>query len=195
MNNRNYMLIGFCLTVLIQLIVPASMILSSEETLGDGTEYRFKTVPVDPTDPFRGKYVTLRFVESSFMVDSTATWEDGDDAYVLLGTDLEGFATMQAISRDPWQNQSFIKVRIKKRYRETIIIRYPFERYYMEESKAGPAERVYRDAMRDGHSMAYALVSVYEGNAVLKDVMIDDVPLTDLAETQIVKEKAKETDK
>ena len=50
----------------------------------------------------------------------------------------------------------------------------------MEESKAKPAEDIYRKYNRQGNnkSETYALVAVKNGNAVLKDVYINDKPIT-----------------
>ena len=76
-------------------------------------------------------------------------------------------------------------------YSDEINIDYPFERYYMEESKAYDAERTYRESLRDTieHS-TYALVYVKEGRAVVDDVLIDDISIKD-----IVKENLKNKNK
>ena len=55
----------------------------------------------------------------------------------------------------------------------------------MEESKAYKAERIYRDGLRDSTKQTYALVSVKKGNAVLRDVLIDDVSIKDIVESQL----------
>lgn len=192
MNNRKYLLIGFGLAVLLQLIVPASMIFSSEETLIQGTEFKFKTAPVDPTDPFRGKYVTLNFDANSIEVDSTADWKIGDEVYVKISNDEDGFAKIDSISKSAFaQDQHYVPVTIQRRYKDKVVIGYPFNRYYMEESKAGPAEKAYRQAVQHTYSGAYALVSVYKGNAIIRDVMIDGFPLKELAEMWLIEEAAK----
>ncbi len=45
----------------------------------------------------------------------------------------------------------------------------------MDESTTDSAEVVYRRSLRDSSSITYALVTIKGGNAVLKDVKIDDV--------------------
>ncbi len=50
----------FAVMCLAQWIVPGKMVYDSENTIAEGTLYKFKTAPVDPSDPLRGKYVTLR---------------------------------------------------------------------------------------------------------------------------------------
>lgn len=45
----------------IQLAIPGYMIFEQNQILTEGTAYKFKTRPIDPYDPFRGRYVTLAF--------------------------------------------------------------------------------------------------------------------------------------
>ena len=62
----------FLAVVLVQLVVPAKMIFDKEVILKTGTIYKFKTQPIDPSDPFRGKYVTLNYeLNTAESMDST----------------------------------------------------------------------------------------------------------------------------
>jgi hypothetical protein len=56
----------------------------------------------------------------------------------------------------------------------------PFDRFYLEESKASEAERVYWQAQRDTAQVAYGLVTIGKGRAVLTDVMINDRSVVDI---------------
>lgn len=47
----------------------------------------------------------------------------------------------------------------------------------MEESKAKGAENAYREVVRDRIKIAYGIVFVKDGRAVLKDVILDDIPI------------------
>ena len=58
-NKRNLILL--LLLVCLQLFVPAKMIYDHEAILNKGKVFKFKTAPVDPSDPIRGKYITLQF--------------------------------------------------------------------------------------------------------------------------------------
>ena len=60
---------------------------------------------------------------------------------------------------------------------KNITIEYPFERFYMEEFKAKPAEDAYRDSFEKENTTAYALVYVKNGEAVLENVFINNVPI------------------
>ncbi len=61
-----------------------------------------------------------------------------------------------------------------------VFIQYPFDRFYMEESKAPQAEITYNESLRDTNQVTYAVVLVKKGEAVVKDVMIDDRSIVDI---------------
>lgn len=49
------------LLCVIQLAVPAFMIVRREHALSMGRAFKFRTAPVDPYDAYRGRYVALNF--------------------------------------------------------------------------------------------------------------------------------------
>ena len=50
----------------------------------------------------------------------------------------------------------------------------------MEESKAYKAEQEYRESQQDTTKTTYALISIKNGDAVLKDVFIDKIAIREL---------------
>lgn len=189
MNKKTIVFIVFIILAAIQLYIPAKMIIDKENTLETGKSYKFKTEPIDPNDPFRGKYITLNFEETRVKVKSWKDWEDGETVYVTL-YDSAGYTKPKSIHKEkPGGDSDFIKVKIKYIIRDKdneVILEYPFDRYYMEESKAFEAEQVYRETQIDTAQKAYALVMVKDGNAVLKDVMINEIPIK-----EVVKQRRK----
>ncbi|MEM6841874.1 MAG: GDYXXLXY domain-containing protein [Bacteroidota bacterium] len=186
MLNKKIILILFILLALIQLYVPAKMILSREEVIASGSEYKFKTAPVDPYDPFRGRYITLNFQEIKVPVADLSDWKEGDDVYAVLGTDEEGFAIFtEALKSPPDADQDYLATQVEymvENEEKGLLLILPFNRYYMEEFKAPAAEQAYRDAGNSTGREAYALVMIKEGEAVLKDVLIDGVPIREYVE-------------
>lgn len=180
----------FIVVALIQLFVPSKMILDREKILAKGKIYKFKTAPIDPTDPFRGKYITLSLAERSITVDSTEEWKHGETLYALLDIDSVGFVKLTGITKTkPSSDQDFVKAKagyVRRYVSQSVRIEYPFERYYMEESKAYDAERYARPRRFsiDSTQVVYALVRVLDGESVLQDVMVNDQRIEDL-----VKEK------
>lgn len=175
--------IVFVLMCLAQWFVPGKMIYDSEVTRRNGILYKFKTRPIDPADPFRGKYVTLTFEEDVIKADSTAGWESGDVIFIEFTTDDEGFAKPSAVYREAPSSDSYLKTHVDyvTQYEETeVYYDIPFSRLYLEESKASEAERVYWESLSDTTQVTYALVSMGKGNAVLQNVYINDRTIVDI---------------
>ncbi len=184
MNNMKIVLPVFVLVALAQLYTPAKMILDREDILVTGKEYKFKTEPIDPTDPFRGKFIILRFEEDRIEIQDEADWLIGGNIYVFLTADKEGYAKIHSVSKEnPKNTQDYLKTKVSYVTRDgsnELTIDYPFDRYYMEESKAYAAELTYRESQLDTGQIAYALVSIKDGEAVIKDVLIDGVSLREV---------------
>ncbi len=169
----------FLAIAVIQLIVPAFMVYNNEDTLTTGTLYKFKTEPVDPNDPFRGKYVTLRYDLNSFA--SNESWKRKTPIFIYIEKDENDFAKITTVSKNKMDSSNdYIigKVRWYDTYTKKVNFRLPFDRFYMEETKAKPAETVFREAQRDSlPNNTYALVAVKNGHAVLKDVLVNEKSL------------------
>nr|WP_299072846.1 GDYXXLXY domain-containing protein [uncultured Allomuricauda sp.] len=188
MNIKKFVLPVFVLVCLMQLSVPAKMILDKEDVLASGKEYKFKTAPVDPNDPFRGKYITLRYDENTIEIPKEHDWVRGDDIFISLTEDDDGFAKIKSVSKEKLsEKEGFVKAEVGyiTSYTTTeLIIDYPFDRFYMEESKAHDAELTYTESQLDTTSVTYALVNIKNGDAVLKDVLIDGQSIREIVKAK-----------
>lgn len=177
---------AFILMVLVQLYVPVKMIFNKEAVLAEGKDFRFKTAPVDPHDPFRGKYIDLFYEANAVQMTNVMDWNYGDRVFVILKNDEKGFAQIETVTKErPEPTTDYVNAMISYIIPDslsTITIQYPFERFYMEESKAYSAEQAYNEASRDTTQVTYAIVSIKEGDAVVKDVLINGVPIRAAAE-------------
>lgn len=189
MDYKKITIIGFILTCLAQLFIPAKMIMDQEDVLKTGTEFKFRTRPVDPNDPFRGKYVTLDFKDNRFIYreDSEIKFEGNENVFIEFTTDQDGFAKIAKVVKTKPTQPDYLETKVDyinpiNSGETELWVYYPFDRYYMEESKAQPAEDAYREANRDTSQITYALVSIKNGSAVLKDVVIDGKSIKDLVE-------------
>lgn len=183
---KKLILPAFALMVLAQWMVPVKMILDSEAVLHSGTVYKFRTQPIDPSDPFRGKYVTLSFEADRVKADTLHAYERGETVYAWLGVDSAGFAKIVGITPEKPEDISHEVLQTTVRYassydgRQHVQLNFSFDRFYVEESKAGDAERVYWRAQRDSGQIAYAVVKIYNGQGVLENVMINERPILDI---------------
>ena len=188
MQTNKWVLGAFVVVCLVQLGIPASMIISRENILKEGKEFKFVTEPVDPTDPFRGKYITLNYRDVVFETVTTLEWTYGETAYVQLSEDEEGFAKIAGVSKSvpagavPYLKATIRYANLTGKNTQLITIAYPFDRLYMEETLAPAAEQAYAEAARDTVSTTWALVRVKNGDAVLKDVLIDGVSIREIAQ-------------
>lgn len=173
--------------VLAQIYIPATMIWNNERIITTGNEFRFRTAPVDPNDPLRGKYIDLSFSENSFVVTNINEWKAGDQIFVVLTTDEQGFAKILSVSKEKPENEmNYVAARIgfiRDESLRIIHIEYPFHRFYMEESKALAAEQAYLESTGDSTQVTYALVRIKDGDAVIRDVIINGVPISQAAKS------------
>ena len=183
--NKKIVLPAFVLMVIAQLYIPAKIVMDSQNVLADGNEFMFKTAPIDPSDPFRGKYIVLSFEENALQVANAENWNQGDPIFVSLTTNENGFAKISSITKEePSDTEDYVKATIQfivPDSQSIVSVQYPFDRFYMEESKAYNAELAYNESVRDTNQITYALVSVKNGNAVVKDVLINGVPVREAA--------------
>ncbi|MGC3943988.1 MAG: GDYXXLXY domain-containing protein [Chryseolinea sp.] len=157
---------------------------SSKNDLGQGARgngrntLKFRTQPIDPSDPFRGKYITLNFI-ADYGYD-TAQWSSGENVDVVFGTDSAGFAVARELTRSEPEGP-YLKTTIYYVESDSIVhFNLPFDRFYMEESKALPAEQYYNESTRDSSSVCYGEVRIGRGNAVITDVFINDRSIVEL---------------
>jgi uncharacterized membrane-anchored protein len=174
----------FIIVGLAQWLVPAQMIWKREEVLQKGTSYRFLTEPVDPTNPFIGKYITLNFKENSTWVKRGRLFVRDQTIYVQLTTDSAGFAKVKGITaNEPASQTAYVKAKVRytSEYGDSdstqVFIDYPFDEYYMEEHKAPKAEAEYRKATSDTSQSTYTQVKIWKGTAVTENVFINNKPL------------------
>ncbi len=190
MDKKKFLLMGFGAMVLLQLAVPGNMIFKWEWTLDQGTPYKFRVEPVDPRDPFRGNYLTLRYEADSVHVEAPSAWNDGASVYVAFDTSAQGFVRLSGVSQDPFEkHRPYFQARIEHVYNSDsyskdsyLRLKLPFERYFMAAEKAEQAEEIYRDAIRDSSRPVWSRVKVLDGRAVIEDVKIDGRSIEDMIE-------------
>jgi uncharacterized membrane-anchored protein len=194
MKNKSVYIIAFILIVIAQWLVPAQIISEHEDVAANGKVFRFKTAPVDPYDAFRGKYIILSFKENKGKITSqTKQLNYGDEIFVTFA-DSSGYALVESVSvEEPKNNQVYVKAKVdyidnnfiffnskkQKNAAQAVHIDYPFERYYMNEIKAPKAETAYNESNRERKDNVYAEVAIKNGVGIVKDVIIDNIPIKD----------------
>jgi len=165
---RVWVLLGACL---VQLGMVVGMIASSEDTIEGGRAWNFRTRPVDPVDFFRGRYVRLRFAGRWYgrPVDATGKPEIGQRVFAALELDAEGFAQLAAISMQRPETPDYLEVEVKGVNGSVVSFDLPFDRFYMDESKAQAVEQ----QINQRGSRSWAIVRVKHGKSVVEDLHIE----------------------
>ena len=167
--------------ITVQFAVPLSMIRSRENILRNGELFRFKTRPIDPADPFQGRYVRLG-IDGTIknQTDQSTPLNSRPIVYATIESDTEGFAHFSAWSLEKPEGGNHLKTRIRYFGNREITIKIPFDRYYMDEAKAPRAERLVWEGTRGTN--CWVEVRVLDGKAAIEEVFVEGLPLRDLAE-------------
>lgn len=173
----------FVLVTILHVALPVSWIWQSESSLQKGQAYKFKLRPTDPSDPFRGKYLILRFEAEEFSTYDSVTWEKAlpwkegfPTVYASLEADTNGFAIVTEVSITAPESGDYIKAEYYyyNRHVGMLGLTFPFNRYYIEESLAKQAEQMMWELDNAENTIAYAQVYVYEGEATLEGLYVND---------------------
>lgn len=172
---------AFLIMVAAQLYMPIRLVLNSENILETGKEFKFQTASVYPQTPARGSYVSLTFQGNTIPVDSSDVWNQNEEIYVVLKTDSSGFANIDYVTKErPSAEIDFVKAFVDYVIQDSIsslVVRYPFDRFYLEADPKSSERSYYSEVRPDGSSNTYALVVIKEGDAIVVDVFIDNVSI------------------
>ena len=184
---RNTRIILFIVVAVAQLFVAGKMIFDRQHILNSGDIHLFLMEPVDPNDPFRGKYLTLSFQADYVDIgDSLIELESGQEVVVILGKDQQGYTELVGISSDAIPGSDYLRLKVEHINRKSdgsrrVYFQMPFDRYYLNERKVKLAEDQLREALSDNADQPpYALVRIQDGQAVLQDLMLGDNSISEL---------------
>lgn len=165
----------------VHLSVPALQIYFHEDTLVSGAVYKFRTAPVDPYDPFRGRYVALNYADTHAPLVGSVVPAPNSSAYALLRADVAGYVQFVGVSATPPDSGDYLRVEAGySDIREGVQFRLPFDRYYMPEHLAPSAEEAYRrHVTRAGRHPddTYVQVRVKAGRGVIEDLYVRNQPV------------------
>ncbi|OQW95146.1 MAG: hypothetical protein BWK77_08000 [Verrucomicrobia bacterium A1] len=172
---RAHLLVLFGVVAVIQLAVPASMIVGRERTLRTGELFKFKTAPVDPFDAFRGRFVAVRVEQSTAPRGAETNLAVGTKVCAAVGVDTNGFAVLTGVTVKPPADGAYIRAPVVWSSDTNVTVALPLDRFYMNEKLAPQAEAAYREhAVASGPRDAWLAVRVRSGQAVIEDLYLGD---------------------
>jgi uncharacterized membrane-anchored protein len=186
-------IILFIVLALVQLAFPAHMIMSRENILNKGEVFKFRIKPIDPVDNFRGNYLSIYFNDNRVPVNNNDDYLLNQTVYATVQNGSDGFAQFTSVSKTIPESGNYIKTKILYFDYETkpreenkttkliprgVYIKIPFERYYMAENKAKPAEEAYNKSLSDGKDV-YITVRILNGDTAVENLYIDGEEIED----------------
>ncbi|MEL6254583.1 MAG: GDYXXLXY domain-containing protein [Bacteroidota bacterium] len=173
-----YRNIAFILTMILYAAFPLQMISGYESVLSEGEVFRFQPRPIDPYNPFKGRYVFLQYENPKIDFENAREeFEYGTSAYITLAKDSSGLAIPNEIFPTAPENRNYLRVEINYITDKEVGFRYPFDEYYMNEEMAPKAEEAVRKFSEWGKEEVYVDVRIKEGMAVIEQLYIQDKPI------------------
>lgn len=161
---KNYLfpkkyLLGLFIVQILALNLP---IIQREMTIASGELHSFKTIPIDPRDLFRGRYVILNFSENERKLPMECPRYDSRPKKLYVEVVKNGeFSELKNIGFAP-TFQQYITVKEYYCYDNAVSVRLPFERYYANEYEAPRLEQEVKNAKLN--------VWINKGNYAIKDL-------------------------
>ncbi|MBI3136749.1 MAG: GDYXXLXY domain-containing protein [Bacteroidetes bacterium] len=178
MKNRKLI---FALFALIILLIPLYVILNSEDVLENGNRHKIRLQGYDPFDPFRGKFLRLRYDD---VISCDENLEQGDRAFVLLEKDSLGYSYFASAESEKPTHNDYIEAELMWVDGGMANIKIDnLTKYFINEDKAYEAERVVMDFTREKPDAIYVAIRVLNGEARLEDIFVEETPLLQYLET------------
>ena len=96
-----------------------------------------------------------------------------------------GFVQVTEVTKNEPKSEFYIKAKVDwyNEFEKELNIVYPFNKFYMDETKAYNAELAHMKAQQDSiPNNTYALVFIKNGKAVLDNVFINEIPIAKYVE-------------
>lgn len=166
--------IYFVLIGILWLAMIAGIIAAKEVNLRSGVEVLLETEPVDPRDLFRGDYVVLSYDISNVTEDEYHYYYEGlsrgDDIYLALQKIGKYWEEDYLTTYEPTSESYYIKGKVTYADSDSVRVDYGIESYFVPEGEGRVIERTSSDVD--------VLVSLKKGKGIIKEIYIDDEPLT-----------------
>lgn len=174
---RKTAVILFVIMALVQIFALTISISENMLIIKNGKTYKFKSEPVDPFDPFRGKYITLRLAEEGRTHTFKGKTDTKTDYYAVLEEDSEGYAKIVNLVEKKPEKDNYVKVRLLYSSGDEKRIKFKFNKYYMNEFMSYKAEQLIREKLREQNSSIFAEVSVLDGKARIKSIIVNGLTI------------------
>ncbi len=176
----------FILAIALQVVIVFAIIIFKVSILSGGTDILLRIEPVDPRDMLRGDYATFQYSNISNLdsyISGGQQIRNGDTVYVVLRQSGKYWMAQNVQKTKPISGEIALKGKVASGGIETqsdilsnqrfggsrIHIVYGIEEYFIPEGKGQGFSFFNKEA-------AARVVVDESGNAVLKQIFVDDKP-------------------
>ncbi len=176
----------FILAIALQVVIVFAIIIFKVSILSGGTDILLRIEPVDPRDMLRGDYATFQYSNISNLdsyISGGQQIRNGDTVYVVLRQSGKYWMAQNVQKTKPISGEIALKGKVASGGIETqsdilsnqrfggsrIHIVYGIEEYFIAEGKGQGFSFFNKEA-------AARVVVDESGNAVLKQIFVDDKP-------------------
>ena len=181
----------FAAAAVAQWLLPLAGIWQHERVISRGTLVRIECVAPDPYDPLRGRFLAVRPAGSRVPKPEGMVGRDAVPVWATLEEGDDGLSRIQSLSIEPVSGPTVIRLMAKwpdwerQTTAETVLVEWPFDRFYLNERLAPDADKLVAERFREGQEQPVAEIRLLDGRAVLTDVLVDGVSIR-----EIVKQRA-----
>jgi hypothetical protein len=175
MNTKRLPLVVFLLLALVQLAIPAWMVVHHEDVLQNGEIWRFRTRLDDGHDTFRGRYLRLILVEDFAPMPPGETLQRFQEVYAVLETGADGYARIGRLTAtEPAAGESYVTATVRSVAESGVGLGFPFTSFYLEEDLVPDMDKALRLLDEDNLPDVWAAVRVADGYAVVEELYVGE---------------------
>lgn len=177
-------IVVFVVAAIAQWLLPLVGVWQHERVIRQGAAVRIRCTAPDPYDPLRGRYLTVRPEVDALPRPEGMTEAGVAPVWATLVADADGLSRIDSLSLVPVAGPNVVRLVARTRpwepNRDTVIVEWPIQRFYLNERLAPEADRLVAERLRGGQAIV-AEIRLLDGRAVLTDVLIDGVSIREVA--------------
>lgn len=183
MNTKLWFIGIFGLVAFFQILLPVRMIQKQEKILTTGNAFSFRVRPAYQDAGISGKYINLEYLDLAYLLpeDEVSNYKIYETVFLTLQNDSAGFAQIARIQKEvPKDTKDYIVATIRSIVDlppKKLYFEVGFQQFFLEESRLSDQGMDKIRQQVDAANNAYARVRVLNGQALIQELIMDDVPL------------------
>lgn len=170
-----------------QWFLPLTGVWQHERVIARGVPVRIRCTAPDPFDALRGRYLAVRPEQGRMPKPEGMAERGAVPVWATLVADGDGLSRIESLSLEPVSGATVVRLTATRQRwdqdRDTVLVEWPFDRFYLNERLAPGADALLAERFREG-DRPVAEVRILDGRAVLTDVLVDGVSVRDVVKAR-----------